>query len=232
MEGVLTPKQKQILDWIEHYLKTRQTMPSRREIAAGLGLSSPATIQQHIEALEKKGFLKRGDTRESRALQWTARSKKHFLARTSKETSSDGGDPKFETELDSIPLIGTIAAGYPIEVFTQTETKRVPLNLFLSDREALRSKNDLYMLSVRGDSMMDDGILPEDWVILRKVKEARSGDTVAALLNGEATLKRLVKSRTGLELHPANPKYPIIPVLETDRFEVQGVLVGLIRKYS
>jgi repressor LexA len=88
------------------------------------------------------------------------------------------------------------------------------------------------MLSVRGDSMMDDGILPEDWVILRKVKEARSGDTVAALLNGEATLKRLVKTRTGLELHPANPKYPIIPVMETDRFEVQGVLVGLIRKYS
>ena len=78
MESTLTPKQKQILEWIEAYLQKNQTMPSRREIALGLGLSSPATIQQHIEALEKKGFLKRGETRESRALQWTARSKKLF----------------------------------------------------------------------------------------------------------------------------------------------------------
>ena len=78
MESFLTPKQKQLLEWIEKHLAEHQTMPSRREIALGLGLSSPATIQQHIEALEKKGYLKRGETRESRALQWTARSKKHF----------------------------------------------------------------------------------------------------------------------------------------------------------
>ena len=73
---MMTPKQKQVLEWIEKHLDQQGTMPSRREIAEGLGLSSPATIQQHIEALEKKGFLKRNQPNESRALQWTAKSKK------------------------------------------------------------------------------------------------------------------------------------------------------------
>ena len=79
--------------------------------------------------------------------------------------------------------------------------------------------------------MIEDGIFPEDWVILRKTQSARPGETVAALLNGEATLKRLQKTKTGYALHPANPKYPIIPVKEEDRFEIQGVLIGLIRHY-
>ena len=75
-KSLITPKQKQVLEWIEQHLEKEGTMPSRREIAEGLGLSSPATIQQHIEALEKKGFLKRNQPNESRALQWTAKSKK------------------------------------------------------------------------------------------------------------------------------------------------------------
>jgi len=227
METGLTPKQKQILDWIEGYLNTHQTMPSRREIASGLGLSSPATIQQHIEALEKKGFLKRGEGRESRALQWTARSKKMFLAKTDSGIPSKS-PPPFQT----IPLVGTIAAGYPIEVFTDPIEKQVPLELFVGERSALNSNGDLYMLSVRGDSMIEDGIFPNDWVILKKASNAHSGETVAALVNGEATLKRFQKSKSGMELHPANPRYPVIPFSETDRFEIQGILVGLIRKYS
>ena len=80
--------------------------------------------------------------------------------------------------------------------------------------------------------MIEDGILPYDWVILRKAADAKPGDTVAALINGEATLKRLGRSKSGLALHPANPNYPIIPIQETDRFEVQGILIGLIRHYS
>ncbi|MBU6152825.1 MAG: transcriptional repressor LexA [Bdellovibrionales bacterium] len=233
MESSLTPKQKQILEWIEAYLKTHQTMPSRREIATGVGLSSPATIQQHIEALEKKGYLRRGETRESRALQWTARSKKHFLAKTDASPARDSSPFEREShsiESEIIPLIGTIAAGYPIEVFADPKPMRIPHSLFSGSKRA--RPGELYMLTVRGDSMIEDGILPEDWVILRKTNQARPGETVAALLNGEATLKRLQKTKTGYALLPANPKYPIIPVQEGDRFEIQGVLVGLVRNYS
>lgn len=222
METGLTPKQKQILDWIESYLNARQTMPSRREIASGLGLSSPATIQQHIEALEKKGYLKRGTGRESRALQWTARSKKLF---SSQSSSSSPGEDSVE-----IPLLGTIAAGLPIEVFPDPRIERVPLQIFSATSTA-PTPGDFYMLSVRGDSMMGDGILPGDLVILRRTRDARSGETVAALVNGEATLKRLMRKKGVIELHPANPAYPVISVQPIDRFEIQGVLVGLIRRY-
>jgi repressor LexA len=238
MERSLTPKQKQILEWIEDYLKSHQTMPSRREIASGIGLSSPATIQQHIEALEKKGFLKRGETRESRALQWTARSKKHFSAKTKASPARDASTPE-ETESlsfngETIPLIGTIAAGYPIEVYPDPRPVRIPGEWFQGSngRSSGIRAEDHFVLSVRGDSMIDDGIFPNDWVVLRRTHQAKPGETVAALLNGEATLKRLQKTKVGYALLPANPKYPIIQVNEGDRFEIQGVLVGLIRNYS
>jgi repressor LexA len=227
MEQRLTPRQIRILEWIEHYLSQHQTMPSRREIALGLGLSSPATIQQHIEALEAKGYLKRGEGRVSRSLHWTAKSKKHFLGQPHTEAGSSS-----TRDLDAIPLIGTIAAGYPIEVHPDPQFIKIPLDGWVSDTGALRNREELFMLSVRGDSMIEDGILPEDWVILKKASVARSGETVAALINGEATLKRLHHSKSGTELHPANPRYPIIHLRETDRFEIQGILVGLIRRFS
>jgi repressor LexA len=234
MESYLTPKQKQILEWIEAYLNEHQTMPSRREIAMGLGLSSPATIQQHIEALEKKGFLKRGGSHESRALQWTPRSKKLLSAIQTHSISSspkEGGlaDPS----QSRLPLLGSIAAGYPIEVFPESKMVNIPMSFFLKEDASSRhfSSKDYYVLTVRGDSMIQDGIHSGDWVILKNAKQASSGTTVAALLNGEATLKTLIKTKTGLELHPANPNYPIISIKPDDRFEVQGVLVGLLRKF-
>jgi repressor LexA len=231
METGLTPKQMQILEWIESYLRNRHTMPSRREIASGLGLSSPATIQQHIEALEKKGYLKRGGERESRALQWTARSKRLFSSQSESQSGPDSRTGEADEAIVELPLLGTIAAGHPIEVYPDPQLKSIPLRLF-SRNWMQDPSQDHYLLSVRGDSMLGDGILHGDWVILKRAKEARSGETVAALLNGEATLKRLYKNRDRVELHPANPQYPVIPVRPSDRFEIQGILIGLIRKYS
>jgi len=240
MESQLTPKQRQLLEWIESYLKQHQTMPSRREIAFGLGLSSPATIQQHIEALERKGFLKRGDAAhgrsENRALQWTARSKKvlsavsHRVSHPTKGTDLEGGasgDGRFM----EVPLLGSIAAGYPIEVYPDAKSVSLPLDLFFSSKQASLSQKDVYVLTVRGDSMIDEGIFQDDWVILRKTNQAKSGETVAALWNGEATLKKFFKTKSGIELHPANPKYPVMSIGRDDRFEIQGVLIGLIRKW-
>ena len=268
---MMTPKQKQVLEWIEKHLETQGTMPSRREIAEGLGLSSPATIQQHIEALEKKGFLKRNQPNESRALQWTAKSKKFLNASAlskSNLTTSVANDSRggVHQSLFELPLLGSIAAGYPIEVFEQSKTISVPLTLFLPESEITKRSSNLYVLKVRGDSMIEDGIIQDDLVILEKLTDAslksgavRNGQTVAALLNGEATLKKYYKknlkqiakssARSALhdldysddledprkqlvaELHPANPKYPVIPITSDDRFEIQGVLVGLFRKY-
>jgi len=268
---MLTPKQKQVLEWIEHYLEKQGTMPSRREIADGLGLSSPATIQQHIEALEKKGFLKRNNPNESRALQWTSKTKKLFNAASTKSNlpnsianETRGG---VSSSLFELPLLGSIAAGNPIEVYQQSKTIEVPLTLFMPESEIAKRASNLYVLKVRGDSMIEDGILQDDLVILEKLTEAslsagsvKNGQTVAALLNGEATLKRFYKknlkqiakksSREELyddsseertdsqgtasviaELHPANPNYPVISIKSDDRFEIQGVMVGLFRRY-
>jgi repressor LexA len=235
MESYLTPKQKQILEFIEKHINENQTMPSRREIALGLGLSSPATIQQHIEALEKKGFLKRGGTGESRSLQWTPRAKKLLTAIQTTNTTLSLAKEKEESESQNsqLPLLGSIAAGYPIEVYPTRRMVNIPIDLFIpKDSRVKPPITDFYVLTVRGDSMIDEGILPDDWVVLKNAKQASSGTTIAALLNGEATLKTLVKTKTGLELHPANPKYPIIPIGPEDRFEIQGVLVGLVRKFQ
>src|ERR1035437_672978 len=106
---MMTPKQKQVLEWIEKHLEKQGTMPSRREIAEGLGLSSPATIQQHIEALEKKGFLKRNQPNESRALQWTAKSKKFLastLSKTALSASTAIGSREGVQSLFELPLLG------------------------------------------------------------------------------------------------------------------------------
>ena len=232
MESYLTPKQKQLLEWVEQYLSEHQTMPSRREIATGLGLSSPATIQQHIEALEKKVYLKRGETRESRALQWTARSKKHFTHAQANLAAVPAEIDNMVSIHSQIPLLGSIAAGYPIEVYPQSKMMNIPLELFVSAKQAVQAKDDYYMLTVRGDSMIEEGIHSGDWVILRKASQAKSGTTVAALLNGEATLKKFHKTKTGMELHPANPKYPVMPITENDRFEIQGILMGVIRRFD
>jgi repressor LexA len=80
--------------------------------------------------------------------------------------------------------------------------------------------------------MIEEGILPDDLVLLRKTEAAKNGDTVAALWNGEATLKKFYKTKEGLELHPANPKYPVMKIQEEDRFQVQGILMGVIRRYE
>ena len=248
----ITPKQLLILEWIEQYLAQNHTMPSRREIALGIGVSSPATIQQHIEALEEKGFLKRGEARESRALQWTSRSKKFLAAihtstqigsKSAVESSNIPGKAPPPLWKDSasailpqapvweVPMLGTIAAGYPIEVYPEAKTVALPLDLFVSSKAA-SSPDQFYVLTVRGDSMIDEGIFPNDWVLLRKTAQAKTGDTVAALINGEATLKKFVKTKGEFELHPANPKYPVIPISKNDRFEIQGILVGLVRKFT
>ncbi len=228
----LTPKQKRVLEWIESYLSQHGILPSRREIAEGLGLRSPATIQQHIEVLEAKGFIQRQD--EPRGLRPLSLI----------QSSSLKGE--------QIPLRGVIAAGFPIEVYEQNRHLELPQSFFVHQKW----RDRLFALQVSGESMKDLGILPGDYVVLVRESQPRSGDVVAALLNGEATLKTLrwvrpevneagIRSRVRdleseeigvarllAELHPANPSFPVVSVFPEDRFEIQGVLVGTIRQYA
>ena len=124
--------------------------------------------------------------------------------------------------LNRLPLLGVVSAGMPLEMYDQIEYMDVPPSLY---------KKDNYMLKVNGDSMIDDGILDGDYIIIKKNNIANAGDLVIAIINGEATLKRFYLGSNGIELHPRNKKYEIIYVNEYDDFQIQGLVQGVFRNY-
>jgi repressor LexA len=122
---------------------------------------------------------------------------------------------------DQVQLAGVVAAGEPIEPVTQTERIEVP--------QTMMGRGDTFALRVKGTSMRDDGILPGDVVVVHKQSMARNGQTVIALLNGDATIKTYHRKAGSIELHPANDTMKPILVRETDTFQIEGVVVGVIR---
>jgi repressor LexA len=202
MALTLTPKQKEILDFIRAYRQKRGLSPTQREICEEFGYSSFGTLQKHIKLLLEKGVLVR-DWNKRRSL---------VLAEENK--------PAGAVEL---PLAGRIAAGQPIEPEPEGETVAVP--------DVLTRKGQNYVLRVNGSSMIDDGIHDGDFVVVNRREKASNGEMVAALLNGEATLKRFYREADGrIRLQPANERMSPIWVAEGD-LKVQGVVVGLMRKY-
>ncbi|HEX2757984.1 MAG TPA: transcriptional repressor LexA [Thermoanaerobaculia bacterium] len=202
MALTLTPKQKEILDFIRTYRQKRGLSPTQREICEEFGYSSFGTLQKHIKLLLEKGVLVR-DWNKRRSL---------VLAEEDK--------PAGAVEL---PLAGRIAAGQPIEPEPEGETVAVP--------DVLTRKGQNYVLRVNGSSMIDDGIHDGDFVVVNRREKASNGEMVAALLNGEATLKRFYREADGrIRLQPANERMSPIWVAEGD-LKVQGVVGGLMRKY-
>ncbi len=202
MALTLTPKQKEILDFIRTYRQKRGLSPTQREICEEFGYSSFGTLQKHIKLLLEKGVLVR-DWNKRRSL---------VLAEENKPAGAV-----------EIPLAGRIAAGQPIEPEPEGETVAVP--------DVLTRKGQNYVLRVNGSSMIDDGIHDGDFVVVNKREKASNGEMVAALLNGEATLKRFYREADGrIRLQPANERMSPIWVAEGD-LKVQGVVVGLMRKY-
>jgi repressor LexA len=132
-------------------------------------------------------------------------------------------EPPMAADADALPLYGYIAAGRPIEAISNPETIEVPVQL--------RTPNPCYVLEVRGDSMIEDGILDGDWVVIEHRQQARNGEIVVALVDGEeATLKRLEKRSNEVVLHPANSSLSAMH-FEPGRVQIQGVLVGQMRRY-
>jgi len=202
----LTPKQRTLVQFIQEYSSIHGYAPTQREIAGHLELSSLGTVQSHIKSLCKKGVLRK-DWNQNRSL------------RFEQPIALDLGGTI------EIRLAGRVAAGKPIEAVLDYETVKVP--------EELLGRGENFALRVKGDSMIGDGICDGDVIIVRRSDDAENGQTVVALIDDrEATVKRFRRNRDGtVTLTPTNPAYQKM-VCEESRVAIQGIVVGLLRKYK
>ncbi len=208
----LTPKQKQVLEFIEHFSQEHGYAPSQKEIAAHFGFSSLGTVQNYLVRLQEAEYLDKT---------WNG---KRTLTLTKSTPAKASSDVKNITSLE-VPLLGKVAAGAPIEHYIHNESITIPAQLF---SHSLREQ--VYALKVVGDSMIDDGILDGDIVLIRKSERAENGQRVVALIDNEATIKTYYRKKDVIELRPANSKYKPILVKEQESFRIEGVFVGLIRR--
>lgn len=205
MAVTLYKRQRQIVDFIAQYLQKNGYSPTLKEIANSIGVSSLATVHEHLQALQRKKVIKKHDG-AVRGIE--------LLDRT------------FVKMTDSVdlPLMGFIAAGSPIEPHTD------PSATFKVSPEMISGKRRSYVLQVKGESMIEDHIADGDYVVIEETQEVSDGDIVVALLdNGLATLKRFYKEMTRVRLEPANAT--MSPIYATN-VQIQGRVVGLIRKFQ
>jgi repressor LexA len=205
----LTPRQKEVLDFLAAFIESHRYSPSYEEIAEGLRLASLATVHKHVTALEAKRYLRRSFN-QSRSLELTPR--------YWEESRGEHGRPQMD-----IPLEGQIAAGHPVESYSNQES------LNFAD---FAGNPGTYALRVRGDSMIEDHICSGDYVLVERTAQVRDGDTVVALVGGsEATLKRLYRDTPEtVRLQPANSSMEPITVPAAE-VEVQGRVLAVLRKY-
>ena len=198
----LTRRQREILDYLKEFIDEHGYAPSLDEIGGRFGLSSLATVHKHLMNLQEKGFIRRA---------WN-RSRSVELVQT--RTGGRAVD---------LPLLGHVAAGEPIEAVTSAETVTVP--------EDLVGSRETYALRVRGSSMIDEQIRDGDLVIVENRRAARNGEMVVALLDGsDVTLKKFYREKRHVRLQPANDALAPI-VAKPDAVQVQGVVIGVVRRY-
>ena len=206
MPATLYPRERALLDFITQFIQRYGFAPTLKEIGESMGISSPATVHEHIDRLRQKGFIKKLDG-TARGLEVMT---DHFRS----------GPTEAPVEL---PVLGFIAAGAPLEPYTDP-------NHYISVAPTMVSSNKpSYVLQVKGTSMIDDGILDGDYVVIQHQQEAQNGDIVVALLpNGLATLKRIYFEKDRIKLAPANST--MTPIFTT-HVKIQGKVVGLIRRF-
>jgi repressor LexA len=199
----LTKRQKLVLDFIQKCIEVRGYPPTLREIGAQMGITSTNGVNDHLHALERKGYLKREEMK-SRALRPTLEVRRDLL---------------------EVPLIGRVAAGEPLLAVEQaTDTFKI-------DRALLHGAREVFALRVKGDSMIEAGIFDGDVVFVKRQDDARRGDTVVALIGEEATVKHYYPERDYVRFQPANSTMAPILVRKDDSKSIRilGVVVGLYR---
>lgn len=202
----LTKRQREIYDFIRGFVAEQGYSPSLEEIGEHFGLSSVATVHKHVHHLVEKGYLKKAWNR-SRSVEPVPEESPAAAARAL-----------------SLPLLGTVAAGMPIEAIEVSETIDVPAQL-------TSPRSECFVLQVRGDSMIEDQIRDGDFVVVESRPQAQNGETVVAVVGGdEATLKRFYQRGASVRLQPANSTMQPIDVPASD-VEIRGVVRGLLRQY-
>ena len=205
MPQVIYKKQRQILDFLKQYMQAHGAAPTLKQIAEAIGVSSLATVHEHMTTLESKGLIKR------------SHGKKRAIEIVNEDIDFSGNN------IFNVPILGFIAAGSPIEPHTDPNAQIGIPQSFSS------GKKRVFVLQVRGNSMIEDQIADGDNVICEQVDSANNGDIVVALLdNGMATLKRFFKEADRIRLQPANSQMEPIFVKNV---AIQGKVVGLIRRY-
>jgi repressor LexA len=200
----LSARQKQILSYIKQNINAKGYPPSVREIGKAVGLSSSSTVHAHLSTLEQKGYLRRDPTKP-RAIEVT-----------------DGfWSSRFTKEMIDVPIVGKVTAGQPILAVENIE------DTFPLPQDFTQSKNDLFILTVSGESMVEAGILDGDYILVEKIQTAKNGDIVVALLEDEATVKRFFRENGFIRLQPENRTME--PIIVKD-VQVLGKVIGVFRR--
>jgi repressor LexA len=209
---MLTFQQEKLLKFIIDYQKENNVTPSFDEMKDGLDLKSKSGIHRIVSALEERGYIKKLNNR-ARAIE---------IIKNLNLIDTENG--KNKNSIISIPILGKIAAGLPIEAISDNTN-------YIELPETLLKKGEYFILNVEGDSMIEAGIFDGDQVVIRKANDANNGEIVVALIdNNEATLKRIFKRGQQVALQPENSNYKTV-IYGPDRIQIQGVLKHLIRSY-
>lgn len=200
----LSSREKDILTFINNEASAKGFPPSVREICSAVGLKSTSTVHGYLNSLERKGYIRR-DLTKPRAI----------------DVLQCGNEMQNVRKIaKSVPLVGAVTAGIPI-LATENISDYIPLP------KDWVGEDSVFMLNVKGDSMIGAGIFDSDMLIVRCQQDAQNGDIVVALIEDEATVKRLQKVKGRIELHPENPSYSIIT---SDNISIMGKVIGLMRK--
>ena len=209
---MLTFQQEKLLKFIINYQKQNNVTPSFDEMKDGLDLKSKSGIHRIVSALEERGYIKKLNNR-ARAIE---------IIKNVNLIDTESG--KNKNNIISIPILGKIAAGLPIEAISDNTN-------YIELPQTLLKKGEYFILNVEGDSMIEAGIFDGDQVVIRKANDANNGEIVVALIdNNEATLKRIFKRGQQVALQPENSNYKTV-IYGPDRIQIQGVLKHLIRSY-
>jgi repressor LexA len=201
--SALSEKEKAILDYIKEHLRAHGHSPSYSEIREALGYKSTGSIHSFIKQLERKNHL-------------STSGGKHYALKLRGESE--------RVDAVRLRLSGTVAAGLPIETIENQEE-------FIDVSKSLLARSgEHFALKVKGQSMMEEGILNGDTVVIRSQSHAENGQTVVAVIDNEATIKKYYKKKGLIELHPANPEFHIRAVKSSESFHIKGILVGVIRR--